>query len=71
MPDTTDDGNPLRELVGFVDDDELVDVRRELSTFRAEMNGELEEAELYRTEGGELEKEQFTDGTEGDDGAAR
>ena len=65
MPDTTEDGNPLRELVGFVDEDELVDVRRELATFRAEMNGELEVAELYRTEGGELKKEQFTDEDDG------
>lgn len=69
MGDTTDDENPLRELIGFVDEDELVEVRRELSTFRAEMNGELQEAELHRNDSGDLTREQFTDG--GDDGAAR
>lgn len=39
MGDTTDDANPLRKLIGFVDEDEFEDVRSEANKFRVEMRG--------------------------------
>ncbi|RKD97930.1 hypothetical protein [Halopiger aswanensis] len=62
-----DDENPLRDLVGFVDADELEGVRAQLSAFRAEINGQMDEAERFRNSNGELDTEQFL---EGDDSAA-
>ncbi|AEH37099.1 hypothetical protein [Halopiger xanaduensis] len=65
--ESADDENPLHDLVEFVDADELEAVRAQLSAFRAEMNGQLDEAERFRNSNGELDREQFL---EGDDGAA-
>lgn len=61
------DENPLGDLVEFVDEDELEAVRAQLSAFRAEMNGQLDEAERFRNSNGKLDEERFLGG---DDGAA-
>lgn len=38
-----EDDDPLQELVGLVDDDELEGVRQASSTFRAEVGGRFDE----------------------------
>lgn len=39
MGDTADDENPLRNLIGFVDEDEFAEVRLAANEFRVEMRG--------------------------------